>query len=55
MPNSPDLECPEHDWQLRGVALDPDGSLENHECTRCGAVIVTPAETLKNRIANVRL
>jgi hypothetical protein len=45
MPNANDLECLEHHWQLRGVAFDPDGSLENHECTRCGAVIVTRAET----------
>jgi hypothetical protein len=44
MPNT-NLECVEHVWHLRGVAVDPDGSLENHECISCGAVIVTRAET----------
>jgi len=54
MPNTHDLDCLEHDWRLRGVALDPEGSLENHECTRCGAVIVTPAETPGSGFAQVR-
>jgi hypothetical protein len=35
-----DADCPEHEWQLMGVALVPGhGAPTEYACTRCTAVL----------------
>lgn len=40
MGSDDDESCVEHVWLFQGVSVDERGQHREHECARCGAVLV---------------
>lgn len=45
-----DGECAEHVWVMAGVALAGDGAYIDHECSRCGALMVETPRDLRGEV-----
>ena len=43
-------ECVEHVWRVVGLVLEVDGAMVEHECGRCGAVVLVGPDELGGRI-----
>ena len=45
-----DADCDGHEWVVHGLVLELDGAMVEHECSRCGAVMLVSADELGGRV-----